>query len=604
MKVKKNQVLIFVVSLLLMGSLAAPSMLGQNAQPEQDDFYVEITQPGEGETVKTNDVEVEWNAEGSIELQGIVLDQNKDSAQLGPGTRNYTFNDVENGDHFVAVGIQNAQGDNRTDRVNFTVDAPDLSVEIDSPKDGDVIKTPDVTVQWTSQEVTYHEVRLDGEGWEEADSETSHTFEGLEEGQHSVEVKGVYDEEGVDISTTDNVSFEVNIDYPEIEIISPEDGQIFSENVVTVRWEATNTENHEIRLNARGWVEVGPRESYTFEGLEEDEYDVEVKGISEFDQDIQDTDKVSFTIDTVPPEIEMEAPEDGKVLTKNSVLVGWERSPTGTPIDAQWIRMDGGEWINLTRRETRFEFSDVEDGEHKIEIKVADEAGNENFAEVSFTVDTKAPELEIIAPNVDETAEINSDQVTVRWDGSDEGTGIEKYVVKIEHKDWVDVGTKTVYTFTGLIDGEYTVQIRASDALENTQVKDVSFKVDTPRQDLSIEIIDPEEGSTQEGSNLTVKWKSSGASYYEIRIDGGSWIEVGSATEYTFTNLPEDEYDITVRAVNAEGWRRTDKVSIELEEKAQVASTTLLGGSILTWILLAVVIANVAVISYVTLTKE
>ncbi|MFP4608103.1 MAG: Ig-like domain-containing protein [Candidatus Aenigmatarchaeota archaeon] len=593
MKVGKSLVLIFVLMLLsgfLIPSVSSAEDVRRKEGGNLLEASVEIISPSEGDIINTPNVEVEWDSQDADGHS--VRINNGDWEYLSPDETSYTFEGVENGNHTVDVEAIKEQGDDARDTVNYTVEAPQPSIEITSPDEGEVFDVPEVTVEWNSEEVSYHEVRLNGDYWIDVGDNTSHTFEDLDEGEHDVEVRGFYDEENMD---TDNVTFEVDIDMPEIDIYAPEEEEIFGEEEVTVEWEYNNTEFHEVRLDEGDWINIGMDSSYTFDELDDGDHLVEVRGGDDY---YQDSDRVYFIVDTAEPDIEIVSPEEGEVLQTGSVEVEWETANELTEIVEQRLRLDGGIWETPTL-DGQYEFEDVDDGEHEIEVEATDEAGNTGGASLSFVVDTEDPELEITSPSEDGSL-FEVDHVTVRWRGDDEGTGIRNYQVKIEHKDWLDLGRETEHTFSDLINGGYKVWVRAWDGVNNSQTREISFKVETISEDVSVEIIDPKEGDRIPGPNLTVEWTSEKAVYHEVRVDGGRWRKVDNYTTYTFNNLSVGEHTIEVRAVDEAGWRRTDEITLEIVEEGQIMSISVFGVPYLIWILLIIVAANVALVTYLS----
>ena len=75
----------------------------------------------------------------------------------------------------------------------------------------------------------------------------------------------------------------------------------------------------------------------------------------------------------------------------------------------------------------------------------------------------------------------------------------------------------------------------------------------------------PDPGYEARSSSITVEWTSSddfsGISYYEIRLDGGSWINVGTNTTYTFTELGDGSHTVDIKAVDKAGNAKQETVS-------------------------------------------
>ncbi|MBD3191163.1 MAG: hypothetical protein GF308_10985, partial [Candidatus Heimdallarchaeota archaeon] len=73
--------------------------------------------------------------------------------------------------------------------------------------------------------------------------------------------------------------------------------------------------------------------------------------------------------------------------------------------------------------------------------------------------DTTPPTIEITSPS--DGATLTTSDVTIYWSGSDAGTGIDHYEIRIDSGSWVDKGTSTSHSYTGLADGGHTVDVMA-----------------------------------------------------------------------------------------------------------------------------------------------
>jgi hypothetical protein len=78
----------------------------------------------------------------------------------------------------------------------------------------------------------------------------------------------------------------------------------------------------------------------------------------------------------------------------------------------------------------------------------------------------------------------------------------------------------------------------------------------------TITITYPADGATVTSSIVTVTWtgsdSGSGISYYETRMDSGSWNNVGTSTSYTYTGLADGSHTVDVRAWDVAGNSATD----------------------------------------------
>jgi len=206
-----------------------------------------------------------------------------------------------------------------------------------------------------------------------------------------------------------------------------------------------------------------------------------------------------------------------------------------------------------------------------IGAEATDEAGfsRDDFTHFEIKIDDIPPEIDLIEPNEGEI--FQHEGLTVRWNGSDNYSGIDRYEITSFGTDWEDtVITKDVqHTFTYLEDGEHEIEIRAFDNVGNENTTSVNITVDTLPPYLNID--DPIDGEVFEPGDITIFWNGSddisGISRFEIRIGDDDWITVGEDTGHTFEDLEEGKYTVEVRAVDEAGNTVVEEVEFEVEEQ-------------------------------------
>ncbi len=129
---------------------------------------------------------------------------------------------------------------------------------------------------------------------------------------------------------------------------------------------------------------------------------------------------------------------------------------------------------------------------------------------------------------------------------------------------------KTSFTDTGLINEKpYYYRVSAVNSVgESVSTKIVEGVPDgTPPE---LHIIEPHEDSYHNQRNITVRWNgtdlNSGIDFFEVRITGGEWIEVGQNTTYTFYNVTEGTNSVWVRAVDNAGNEETKRVIFTIDK--------------------------------------
>ena len=114
------------------------------------------------------------------------------------------------------------------------------------------------------------------------------------------------------------------------------------------------------------------------------------------------------------------------------------------------------------------------EGTHTFYVKAKDNAGNNStYGSHTFRIDTIAPTVTISSPGEGET--VTFQNVLAGWIGSDSGSGIDKYEVKLDSGTWINTGTAISHTFNGINIGSHTVYVRATDKAGNSKEQQVNF---------------------------------------------------------------------------------------------------------------------------------
>lgn len=181
------------------------------------------------------------------------------------------------------------------------------------------------------------------------------------------------------------------------------------------------------------------------------------------------------------------------------------------------------------------------------------------------------PSVVILSPSAGLAFDVTS--MTIVWSGSDTGSGIVHYEIRLDGGAWVDKGVALTHTYDQLSLGSHTVEVKAIDGAGFENVALVTFVIDTTTPTVSV--VSPT--SLYLGtSSVTVSWTGadtpSGVSYYEVRIDGGSWVDVGTSNSRAFTGLADGVHTVEVRAWDAANHYAMDSVSFTVDTVAPTLS--------------------------------
>jgi uncharacterized protein YxeA len=96
----------------------------------------------------------------------------------------------------------------------------------------------------------------------------------------------------------------------------------------------------------------------------------------------------TIILDTTPPTISFTSPSNGAEVRSSTVLIVWNAVDATSGLNRSWVRLDAGPWFRRCNTCSYYTFFDVSDGNHTVEVRAYDKAGNSRLASVNFTVNT------------------------------------------------------------------------------------------------------------------------------------------------------------------------------------------------------------------------
>jgi len=262
------------------------------------------------------------------------------------------------------------------------------TVTILEPVNGSQLATSDVLLSWNATDDTGVEsirVELNGTTYRTLPGTvTNCTLQNLKLGWYNATVVAIDAAGNIGMDT---VWFRVTADTspPSIEIVQPEEGDLFNASTVKVEWTASDNvgiDHFEVRVDGEAWISVGADTSYTLTDLADGSHTVEVRVYDSSGN--TDDDAVSFTVDTTPPTLTIQQPANNSVTNVTEITVQWTASDAVSGIAKYHIRLDNGSWTVVSS--TSYTFSDLSYGKHTVCVKAVDRAGNAAVAHVCFTV--------------------------------------------------------------------------------------------------------------------------------------------------------------------------------------------------------------------------
>jgi len=495
---------------------------------------VEIISPAEGAFIGSS-VTVSWN--GEDDGSGIShYEVSADGTNWTIVSENqYTFTGLSAGIDILLVRAYDGAGNNATATVNVTVDVTAPILEVTSPANGYINTTGSVTITWIGNDtvsgIDHYEISLDG-GTPVTVSAGTHSFifNGMSDGSHLLKVTAV---DKVGLFSSDQVTVVVDTDAPSLSITSPSPWSYMNNEEVTVSWNADDAgagiANFTISLDGGTVILLGAgARDRTFNGLPDGLHQVTVVAMDLLGQSIQIT--VNFTVDTGDPTVDIITPTDGAYVNSSTGIAEWTAEDAISGIGFTLLRVDGGEWTDIGTA-ISWTYS-LEDGQHTLEVKVTDLAGNSASAVTDFTVDATSPHVIITSPAEGSYSLTNVTEM--EWIAGDAVSGIALEQISLDGIYWTTVSGSS-YVTSPLEEGSVTFHVRVTDNAGNIATATVNFTVDsvTPTA-----VVSPTGDWVEAGAVVTAQFSEdmniSSVSLGIVGITGSvSW----SGTTATFLHL-------------------------------------------------------------------
>ena len=252
----------------------------------------------------------------------------------------------------------------------------------------------------------------------------------------------------------------------------------------------------------------------------------------------------TFTVDTTPPDTVITDGPSGPTADNTPTF---QFNAPGEPTATFECRLDNaGDWVACSSPHTTAQLAD---GQHTIQVRAKDGLGNTDQTPASrtFTVDTTPPDTVITSgpsgPTIDSTP---------AFEFNAPGEPGASFECKLDDAvDWVSCSSP--HTTAALADGQHTIQVRAKDALGNTDQTPASrtFTVDTTPPDTAI--TSGPSGPTTDGTP-TFEFNAAGeaGASFECKLDNAvDWVSCSSP--HTTASLTDGEHTFQVRAKDAAG---------------------------------------------------
>ncbi len=295
-------------------------------------------------------------------------------------------------------------------------------------------------------------------------------------------------------------------------------------------------------------------------------------------------------VDSIAPELAMTSSgtQSGGGYFRSAVTVSLAGSDDGSGVASVDVRMDGQDWVQTDN------VTITNEGDHILEGRVTDQAGNVTQQEIAVRIDTIPPFATFTIPDPDSTT-VGQGMVNLSGTASDAGSGIAIVELSLDGgKTWqslpfVNDTWRYQWNTTPLPNGAYQAMVRALDLAGNLQSLGNSVTIIAANQPPFVDV--QERWIIWEAGSLSVR-ENGGVPLDSVSITihdpHGRWPDV--VQEYAIQNAPSNitwnrkfadgtlapsgEYEVIVDAWDIYGNEASDRGVIAIPLVAAVTITS------------------------------
>lgn len=466
--------------------------------------------PQEGAQFTTPNVTAYWSADDTSGIQSFSVSlDNAPATDIGQ-VNHYEMLNLSLGTHqLIVTALDNANFTSHA-ALNFSIveesaeDTEAPHITITDPDNGFMTSTDSVEVHWIGSDntgISGYQVSLDSQSWIDVGQSLSYQFTAITEGSHMVSVQGR------DLSGnvgTASINITVDMSPPAVNITSPTNNSVLNSTEIIVSFQAsdsiTGISSIEYRLDGFFYLPVSSGDTtIVLTSLSMGTHLLDLRATDGAGN--TQTASCTFQIDPIPPSLEIISPSEGSIINSSDYEVRINATDNNC-ISWMEYKVDNGEWTDTENQLFTLHSSD---GEHTLSVKVYDEGGNSVEALVHYTVDSTGPVIYITSPA--NGTVIVGFSVTVSWNASDNGTGLDSVLLIIDDSKTF-VSDNSTFQITSLSEGVHHISLEATDRAGHTSSAAIEIRVvhTDSSSNFTVELgpLTFRNGSPVEGASITL----------------------------------------------------------------------------------------------------
>ncbi len=209
------------------------------------------------------------------------------------------------------------------------------------------------------------------------------------EGSHSLLVRS--EDIAGNIEEAQLEEFNIDLTDPELMITSPAADASTSSSVIS--WTCSDNmgiSSTEISVDSQAWESVDMADELSFNyvlDVSDGKHDIQIRATDLAGNEVVES--ISFTLDTTAPTLLILTPSEGAAIRGGDVEITWESSDD-ILVDSTEINVDGSGWTAVTPSGVDTLSLELGHGEHTVQLRVTDSAGNQKVSSVTFEVNSSA----------------------------------------------------------------------------------------------------------------------------------------------------------------------------------------------------------------------
>ena len=301
----------------------------------------------------------------------------------------------------------------------------------------------------------------------------------------------------------------------------------------------------------------------TYEDLADGSYTFEARGVSHGGNVDPTPASRTFTVDTTPPDTSITSGPSGTIATDDAMF-GFAGEPSDDVAGFECrlrSAADDDPAFDDCATATEQSYDELADGAYTFEVRAYDQVGNIDPTPASrtFTVDTTAPETTILTGP---SGTVGAEDLTFTYEGTP-ADDVDRFECRLRTADDDDPVFASCpaegRTYSDLPSGEYVFEVRAIDAVDNTEIPpaEQAFTVDVTAPSVTIES-GPEPASTATAASFAfTAGPEEDVESVECRLVGPGDADPAFAPcpdgTRSYEGLAVGEYRFEVRATDALG---------------------------------------------------